>query len=338
MPSIRVVHIGLGPIGAAVAQQISERPGFVITGAIDLDPSKIGHDVGDVIGASSRLRVRIQDDADAVLKAARPDVVVHCTSSSLRAVMPQLARILKFKVPIVSTTEELAYPWRSEKRLAREIDAMARKANVAVLATGVNPGFAMDAFPIMVTAACARVEKVAVNRIQDARIRRLPFQQKIGAGLSAEEFEERVAAGTVRHVGFRESIAMIADAVGFRLSRITDSIRPQMAAKNVSSDFLKVRAGQVAGIIQDGVGYVGDEAVITLHLEAYLGAPQSYDSVEITGVPHLTAKFEGGIHGDIATASMTVNAIPKVLSAAPGLRTMRDITLPSFFSGKIDKS
>lgn len=333
MPPIRVALFGLGPIGAAVAKQLCQRRGFAIVGAIDTDPGKVGHDVGDVIGLSTRLRVRIQADAAAALKATRPQVVVHCTSSSLDTIVPQLSAILKHKVPVVSTTEELSYPWRSSKRRAREIDALAAKAKVAVLATGVNPGFAMDALPIMVTAVCERVDRVRVNRIQDARIRRLPFQQKIGAGLSTEEFAARVANGTVRHVGFRESIAMIADALGWTLTNITDEVRPKVAEKAVASDFIKVRAGQVAGVIQDGVGYVKDEPVVTLHLEAYLGAPDPYDSVDVTGSPNLSLRFSGGIHGDIATASMVVNAIPKVLTAPAGLRTMRDITLPAFFPG-----
>ncbi len=74
-------------------------------------------------------------------------------------------------------------------------------------------------------------------------------------------------------------------------------------------------------------------AVIRLHLEAYLGAPETYDAVEIEGSPHLSMKFAGGIHGDIATASIVVNSIPRVLAAAPGLHSMRDLPLPSFFPG-----
>lgn len=331
MAKIRVLHFGLGPIGAAIARQIAGRPGFVIVGAVDIDPEKIGHDLGDVIGLSSRLKVRVQGDAAKTLKATRPDVVVHCTGSTLKGVLPQIATILKARTPIVSTTEELSYPWRTARRLARQVDELARKAKVAVLSTGVNPGFAMDAFPLMVTAACERVDRVHIERIQDARIRRLPFQQKIGAGLSLEEFEGRVKLRTVRHVGFTESIAMIADGLGWTVDRITDEIRPMVAKKPVSSSHIKVKAGQVAGIIQDGVGYRGEDPVVTLHLEAYLGAPESYDAVTIEGVPPLSVRFEGGIHGDIATASMVVNAIPRVIAAAPGLRTMRDLPLLSYF-------
>jgi 2,4-diaminopentanoate dehydrogenase len=204
---------------------------------------------------------------------------------------------------------------------------------VAVLGTGVNPGFTMDALPIALSAVCERVDRIEVHRVQDARIRRLPFQQKIGAGLTREQFDRQVELGTVRHVGFTESIQMIGDAMGWKLDRIVDDVAPKIAEQAVASDLLAVQAGHVCGVVQNGVGYVRGAPLITLRLEAYLGAPDSYDSVLIEGSPRIHSTIAGGVHGDIATASITVNSIPAVLTARPGLRTMRDVRLPSFFSG-----
>jgi 2,4-diaminopentanoate dehydrogenase len=334
MPTIKVMHFGLGPIGAGVAKQVAARPGFKIVGGIDIDPAKVGRDLGDVIGIGKRIGVKVSGDAKKALKSAKPDIVVLCTSSSIKAVMPQIEMIVKAKVPIVSTTEELSYPGYTHIRNARQIHAWAKTAKVAVLGTGVNPGFAMDALPIALTAVCERVERITVNRVQDARIRRLPFQQKIGAGLTTEQFEKKVRDGSVRHVGLTESIAMIADALGWTLDRITDDIEPKLAKVTISSEFLAVDPGYVCGIVQDGIGYKKAEPVIRLHLEAFLGAPDSYDSIDIEGSPRISQKISGGIHGDIATASIVVNSIPKVLDAAPGLHTMRSLALPSFFPGR----
>ena len=242
--------------------------------------------------------------------------------------------MLKHKVPIVSTTEELSYPAPYNRRLARRLDEAARKAKVAVLGTGVNPGFTMDALPITLTGVCERVDRVEVNRVQDASIRRLPFQQKIGSGLTVEQFQKKVDDGSVRHVGLSESIQMIGDAMGWKLERIIDDIQPKLAERTVQSEYLAVDPGFVCGIIQDGVGYVQGEPRITLHMEAYLGAPESYDSVLIEGSPRIYSKVAGGVHGDVATASITVNSIPKVIAAPPGLRTMRDMPLPSYFGGQ----
>lgn len=331
---IKVLHIGLGPIGAGVVRQVAGRKAFRIVGAVDIDPDKIGRDLGDVCGVPRKLRVKVADDIARTIRSGRPDAAVLCTSSSLRRVVPEFEAVLKLKVPIVSTTEELAYPVKGNAATARKIDALAKRARVAVLGTGVNPGFVMDALPIALTGVCETVRAIDVDRVQDARIRRLPFQRKIGAGLSRDEFMERVRDGSVRHVGLAESITMIADAMGWKLDRITDEIQPKMAESRVSSEFLTVEAGLVAGLVQDGIGYRKSEPVIRLHMEAYLGAPESYDAVRIAGIPPLSMKLAGGVHGDVATASMVVNSIPKVLEAAPGLRTMRDMVLPSFYGGR----
>jgi 4-hydroxy-tetrahydrodipicolinate reductase len=332
--SIRVLHMGLGPIGAAVVKQVAQRQGFRSVGAVDIDPAKVGKDLGTVIGLDKKLKVTISDDIRKAIKATKPDVVALCTSSSLEKILPQIEAIAKAKVPIVSTTEELSYPYYSNKKLAKQIDKLARKAGVAILGTGVNPGFVMDALPITLTGVCERVDAIHIDRIQDASIRRLPFQQKIGSGLTPEEFQERVEGGTVRHVGLTESIAMIADAMGWKLEKITDEIKPKIASKPVSSQFLTVKKGQVCGLIQDGTGYRDGKAIITLHMEAYLGAPESFDAVKITGSPALTMKIAGGVHGDVATASITVNSMPKVIEAPAGLHTMRSLPIPSFTSGK----
>jgi 4-hydroxy-tetrahydrodipicolinate reductase len=331
--TIPVVLVGLGPIGAAIGRQIVERKGFQLVGAADIDPSKVGEDLGEVIGAGRRLRVKVGDSIGKTIRATKPDAAILCTSSQLKAVIPQFEEVLKYRIPIVTTTEEAAYPASYNRRLAKRLDDAARKARVAVLGTGVNPGFTMDALPIMLSAVCERVDRVEVWRVQDARVRRLPFQQKIGAGLTREQFQKKVEDGTVRHVGFTESIQMIADAMGWRLDRVVDDVEPQIAETAVASELLAVDPGYVCGVIQTGSGYVNGDERIRLRLEAYLGAPQSYESVLIEGSPRIYSRIEGGVHGDIATASMAVNAIPAVITAEPGFRTMRDVRLPSFFPG-----
>jgi 4-hydroxy-tetrahydrodipicolinate reductase len=316
-----------------VVKQAAERKGFKIVGAVDIDPTKVGRDLGEVAGLGRQLRVKVSDDAKKAIKKSKPDVVVLCTQSSLKKVFPQIETILKLRVPIVSTTEELAYPTKANMRYARAIHQLAKKAKVAVLGTGVNPGFVMDALPIALTGVCENVTAIRIDRIQDARVRRLPFQQKIGAGLTREQFQRKVDDGSVRHVGLAESVSMLADAFGWKLDRITDDIRPRIATETVASEYLAVDPGYVCGIEQDGIGYRNGLPVITLHMEAYLGAPESYDAVEVSGSPALKMKIAGGVHGDIATTSITVNSLPKILDVPPGLHTMRDMPLPSFYGG-----
>lgn len=325
--TIRVLQVGLGPIGLGVARQLAQRAGFELIGAVDPRPDLVGRELAEVCGldGSQGAAGQVAADLDTALRELRPDAAVVCTSSALERVAPSLETCLAAGAAVVSTTEELAYPWRERPGLARRLDESAKRAGRALIGVGVNPGFAMDALPLVLTSVCERVDRVTVRRIQDAAKRRLPFQQKIGAGLTLEAFADGVAAGHIRHVGLAESIGLLAAALGWQLDEVTDEIAPKIADRPVTSDQLAVEAGQVCGLIQTGTGRQNGRVRIRLEMEAYLGAPESYDEVEIDGVPPLRSRVEGGIHGDIATVAITVNAIPRAVAAPPGLITVKDL-------------
>lgn len=324
---IHAVQFGCGPVGCAVAKLAWQRPDIELVGAVDIDKNKIGRDLGEVMGADRKLGITITDDIDSLLSKGNVDVVFHQTASSLKAVTPQLTRLLGFGVNIVSTTEELAFPFIEQPELAAEIDKAAKANNVSVLGTGINPGFLMDTWPLAMTAVCHQVEKIKAVRIQDARPRRLPFQRKIGAGCTLEEFQKLVAAGTLRHVGLTESIQMIAAGLGWKLDRTTESIEPVIAREQVKSQYITVEPGQVAGVRQIGQGFKDNKEVITLEFEASLGAPESYDAVYIIGTPNMEVVIKGGTHGDVGTAAMVVNSTRRVIEAPRGLLTMKDLPL-----------
>jgi 4-hydroxy-tetrahydrodipicolinate reductase len=329
MIKAKVVQFGCGPIGCSVVRYAWHRPDIDLVGAIDIDERLVGRDVGEVAGVDSELGVKISADADAVLSQAKPDVVFLTTSSALKAVYPQVEKCVAAGANVVSTCEELSYPYGKEPRLSAEIDKIAKSNNVTVLATGVNPGFVMDAWPLFMTGICQRVERVKAVRVQDASSRRGPFQKKIGAGCTLEEFKKLVAAGRLKHVGLPESIAMIASGLGWELDEITESIEPVVAEAGMKTDFVTVEPGQAAGVRQVGKGIHSGEELVTLEFEAYVGAPESYDAVYITGIPNLEVIIKGGTHGDIATAAIVVNSVHRVIDAPPGLMTVKDLPIVS---------
>ena len=323
--TIRVLQVGLGPIGMAVARQLAARRGFELVGGVDIDPAKVGRDVGQVCGLAEPLGLVVRDDLDGALAELAPDVAALCTSSSLERMTPTAESCLAAGAAVASSTEELMYPWREQPELAQRLDQAAMRAGLAILATGVNPGFAMDAHPLNLTSVCQRVDAIQVRRVQDAGLRRLPFQRKIGAGLTPEEFARKAEAGDVRHVGLAESIGLLAAAMGWTLDEITDEIEPVIVDEPVASDQVQVAAGQVAGVRQIGTGSENGRVRVRLEFVARIGEPESFDEVHVEGVPSLHSRIEGGIPGDVATASMVVNSIPRVLTAPPGLVTMKDL-------------
>jgi 4-hydroxy-tetrahydrodipicolinate reductase len=296
-------------------------------GAIDIDKNKVGRPLGEVIGVTTPLGVVIASNAKAVLSETKPDIVLHATSSSLKNVYPQLEESIVAGANVVSTCEELSYPYRKNPRLSSEIDRIAKANNVTVLGTGVNPGFLMDAWPLFMTGVCQQVKRLKVVRVQDASSRRGPFQKKIGAGCTIDEFKKLVAAGTLRHVGLPESVAMIASSLGWELDEISESIEPMIAKAQVRTDFVAVEPGQAAGVKQVCKGFRAGEALIILEFEASVGALESYDAVYITGTPNMEVAIKGGTHGDIATAAIVVNSIRRVIEAPAGLATMKDLPL-----------
>ena len=329
MPT-RVVCYGLGPIGLGIARLALARPGIEVVGAIDVDPEKAGRDLGELLAAPAS-GVAISADAVGTLAAARPDVVLHGTGSSLPRVAPQLRTIAEAGANIVSTSEELAYPWTAQPQLAAELDAAARRSGITMLGTGINPGYAMDALPLMLTAPCAAVRAVRVLRVVDAARRRGPLQRKVGAGLTPEQFEARVRDGSVRHVGLPQSLHMLATSLGWNLDRSDDSIAAVIADRPIVTDYVRVEAGQVAGVRQIARGFLNEREVLSLELRMYLGAPDPQDTVEIDGDPPVRLSVAGGLHGDIATAAIAVNAVPSVVRAAPGLASMSDLPLVHFW-------
>src|SRR5260221_1144181 len=328
---IRAIQYGVGPIGASVARLMREKQAIEIIGAIDTDPAKVGRDLGEIVGATDApWGVKIFSQAKEVLEQAA-DVVIHSTSSFLPKVMDQLLACLEAEACIVSTCEELSYPFRTHPELAAKLDAAAKDWGVALVGTGVNPGFVMDKLVITLAAVSQRIEHAKALRVVDASKRRLPLQKKIGAGMSVEEFREKVKAGVIKHVGLPESVAMVADALGLVVDEIVETIEPKVATERVQTEFLTVEPGQAAGVHQIARGLSGGKEVIYMELQMYVGAKDPSDTVTLTGHPNISLTIPGGSHGDIATASVAVNSIPVILDAPAGLRTAKNLPI-GFFS------
>lgn len=309
-----------------------ETEGLKVVGAADLAPDKAGKDLGVVLGLPKKLRLKVVADLAKLLRKTKADVAVLSTSSAVRDVKPQIAALVHKGLHVVTTCEELAYPTPSRAGAFRELDQAARKKKVSVLATGVNPGYVMDALALFLTAPCAEVSRVSVTRVVDAATRRLPLQRKVGAGLTLAQFTRARTEGSVRHVGLPESVHMIAAGLGWKLDRVDETLEPAIAPRDLDTAYLRIPAGNAAGIKQAARGYRNGELAVSLDLQMYVGAESPRDHVLIDGVPAIDMTIAGGVAGDLATAAIIINAIPKLLAARPGLVTMREIPLVHRFS------
>jgi 4-hydroxy-tetrahydrodipicolinate reductase len=331
---IRVIQYGLGPIGAATARKLVNSSPFPVelVGAIDIDSEKVGRDVADLAGLREPTGVRVSNDVTEVFAEHDADLVIHSTTSSLENVYPQIERCLNHQLHVISSTEELLFPYQRYPDLSTNLDQLAREQERVVLGTGVNPGFIMDTFALTVTGICTDVRRVSVERVVNAAERRAPLQEKVGAGLSPERFDELRDSGKVGHVGLLESLLFVVDGLNWSLDRFEEQLDPVIAQEPMSTDHLSVDPGEVAGIHHTARGFVDTETVIALDLQMYVGADNPRDTIEIDGDPPVDLEIRNGVFGDTATVGALINAIPQVLHAHPGLQTMKSLPIPRAFA------
>jgi len=327
---IRVVQYGLGPIGMATARLVHDREDLVLVGAVDIDPAKVGQDVGDVGSFGVKTGIPIVEHLSDLGSDAKPDIVIHTTSSFFPVFSDQIAEILDYGCDIVSTSEELSFPWIANREPADRLAELAVHANRTVLGTGVNPGFVMDTLPLSLTGICQHVDRIEVVRAMNASLRRGPFQAKIGSGLTVEEFEERMRTGLMGHIGLPESIGMCVDTLGHRLDDYVSSVQPLVADRRIETDHFVVEPGRVRGLHQVAQGFADGKEFVKLVFIAGLDWETNHDEIRITGTPDLEITISG-TNGDVATVAIAVNAIQRVLEAPAGLMTMRD--LPPIVAG-----
>ncbi len=317
MPTVSVVTVGLGEMGQAIARGVLAR-GATVVAAVDPAPDKAGKDLGAVLGLPAT-GVRVQPAIGPALAGVHADMAILSTRSYLKDTFPDIKVLVEAHLPVLSTCEELSHPYLSAPALAAEVARLGKLHGVPVLGTGINPGFLMDALPLVLTIACQEVRHITVRRTLDASRRRRAFQKKVGVGLPLAEFGEQMKSGQIGgHVGLEQSIALLASSLGWRLDSIT--AEPPSAV---------VSAGQALGLRQQAVGAANGQTRVRLIFEAYAGAEEA-DSVEIDGIPPVNMTIRPGVHGDLGTVAVVCNCIPWLLKAPPGLHTMADMVQAHF--------
>lgn len=330
MQKIKIAQFGLGPIGIETLKLAATKPWAEIIGGIDIDPAKIGKNLGALTGLPALQGALVYRSLDELLAKAKPDVIFHTSVSKIKAAIAQVEPMARAGISVVSSCEELLYPPLREPELAKQLDAACKAGGARVLGTGVNPGFVMDVLPVCLTGVCRQVNAIHVQRVVNASTRRGPLQKKIGSGLAPAEFEKLFAEGKAGHAGLKDTAALVAHCLGWKISELTETCKAMVADHDIKTPHVEVKTGQCCGLHQYGEAKVDGRVVLTLDLKMYLDAPNPHDAAQIDGEPALNLRLEGGVAGDAATVAALVNAAPRVLKAPPGLLLMTDIGVPSF--------
>jgi 4-hydroxy-tetrahydrodipicolinate reductase len=318
MHLIPVACLGLGPIGQRLARRLAGQAGVKLIGGVDTDIGRTGRDLGALLG---------RDDVDAaitegVVAAPEGGVLVQATVSRRADAVTQATAAVRAGWNVVSTCEELVH--RDGNAVLAELDRDARERGVTVVAAGINPGFLMDALPLVLSGVCMTVEHVRVRRVVDTDQRREPLQRKAGVGLSEAEFRARSAAGTLGHVGLRQSAELLATGLGWTVDDYAETLDPVLADVETETGLGRVPAGAALGQHQTVEVHSGGSLVISYDLQMSAGAPP-VDEITIEGEPSVNQRIEGGINGDLGTVAVISNLVPAVAAAPPGFLTISDL-------------
>jgi 4-hydroxy-tetrahydrodipicolinate reductase len=331
---IRILVLGTGQMGSGIIRLVLQKAGLELVGAYGRRPERAGMDLGQAVGLGRLLGLSISTELDNVIERSNPDVAIQATCSRMDDAAPEITVLLRRGVRVISIAEEMAFPKRRFPVIAREIDRLAKANNAAVLGTGINPGFVLDLLVIALTGVCSEVRSITATRINDLSAFGRSVLERQGVGLTAEQFQRGVENGSVvGHIGFQQSIDMIAAALGWEIDRIEETRKPIVSRIARKTPFVTVAPGEAAGCFQTAIAYCAGLPVITLvhpqEIHPELANVETGDTIEILGTPPLKVCAKPEIPGGLGTISLAVNAIPRVLGAAPGLYSMADLPVPA---------
>jgi 4-hydroxy-tetrahydrodipicolinate reductase len=320
---IKVAQLGLGPIGIECIKAAASKQWANVIGAVDTAPDKVGSDLGSLT-KSRHLRGLNVVGSTAQLER-KPDLVFHTTVSSFRTAYEQIAPLARQGIHVVSSCEELVYPRLDEPKLAAKLDRICRDSGARVVGAGVNPGFVMDMLPLCLTGIVREIRAIHVQRVVDAATRREPLQRKIGSGLAPKEFERLLGSGKAGHAGLKQSLGLIAHALGWTFASVVEIGHAIVAERAIRTRYLQVRKGETCGLHQRVEARIMGQLRLTLDLKMYLDAEAPRDAIQIEGNPPLDLVIRGGVSGDQATIAALVNIVPRLLKAEPGLRLLTEL-------------
>ena len=340
MENVKVIIWGLGAMGGGMADMLLTKKGIEIVGAVGRG-KKIGTSMYDYIKTEKGDRPDvIIGAAEDVIKPGAADIVLLCTDSFTKNAFPKLKFILEQKINVITSAEEMSYPAAQEPELAKQLDEIAKANGVSVLGTGINPGHIMDTLVLVMTGCMVDVEEITSRRVNSLSPFGPAVMEEQGIGISVEEFYERKKNGTMAgHVGFAESVGMMAEGLGLTVKEFAQDMNPITTDVDRKSPYGFAAAGSCAGVAMTA------EAVLSNGMKVHMDHPQQIepeqvgvttgDYVIIKGTPSVNMLNTPEVEGGLGTIAMCVNMIPQVINADPGLKTMIDLPIPRALMGDV---
>lgn len=312
---VRIAFVGVGTVATAALKLCRQRPWMDVVGAVRSRSSAAAR-------PGAWAGVRVWTDPEVMLET-RPDVALVATRSELDSVLPMVELCARKGVHVICTSEELAWPDVEQPGVGAYLHGAAEDSGVVVAATGINPGFAFDALPLVLAGAAWDVSKIVVQRTLDASVFGRGVHRSLGIGYTEAGFRRAVRSRRVRgHIGFAESARVIADRMGLRIERFDEKIDPVLADRVHVLAGYTIEPPATAGVVQLAKTTVGGQEWLRFELALHVAPEavgwQTRDRIIIHGENELDLTIEPGMPAVSTTAALLVNAVPAVLAADPG--------------------
>lgn len=340
MENVKVALWGFGAMGSGIAKVLLGKKGVDIVGVCDIHPARVGKSIYELLGVErgEHPEVLVNPKIEEVVHDGNCDICVLATDSFTKKAFPKIKYVVEQNVNVVSTAEEMSYPMAQEPELSEEMDKLAKAHGVSILGTGINPGLMMDLLAICLSGCMTDVEKVTCRRVNSLSPFGPAVMEEQGVGLSVDAFNKGVEDGSLAgHVGFSESVGMIAKALGWKVDKFEQQMSPIVTKVDRKSPYGFAKAGDVAGVNMTGQGYVNGEVKIDMihpqQIEPEMEGTHTGDYIVLSGTPEVNMSIRPEVDGGIGTIAMVVNIIPHVINARPGLKTMLDLPVPRAIMG-----
>ncbi len=340
MENIKVAIWGFGAMGGGIAKVLMRKKGVEITGVCDIHPQRVGRSIYELLGVErgARADVLVCPEIEKVAARGAADICVIATDSFTKKAFPKIKLVVENGINVVCTAEEMSYPKANEPELTAEMDRLAKANGVSILGTGINPGLMMDLLAICLSGCMTDVDAVQCRRVNSLSPFGPAVMEEQGVGLTVADFEKGVADGTLAgHVGFAESVGMIAEALGWKVDKFQQQMKPIVTTVDRKSPYGFAKAGDVAGVNMTGQGFVDGEMKIDMihpqQIEPEMEGTHTGDYIVLKGTPNVSMAINPEVDGGIGTIAMIVNMIPHVINARPGLKTMLDLRVPRAIMG-----
>jgi len=342
MTNVKVAIWGFGAMGQGMARMMLDKTGIEIAGICDLRTD--GKSMYEVLGMKgSQPDITITSDIEKAFANKGADIALLATDSFTAKAFDKMETLMNKGVNVITIAEEMSWPAAQEPELTKKLDEIAKKNGVSVMGTGINPGLVMDYLAVVLSACMIDVKKVMCKRVNSLS----PFGETVmheqGVGISLAEFEEGKKNGTLAgHVGFAESIAMIAEGIGLDTDEFRQQMVPIVTDIDRKSPHGFAAAGTLAGVDMTAQALKNGEVVIDMYhpqqIEPEMVGVATGDYVELTGTPPVSMAINPEIEGGLGTIAMAVNCIPHVINADAGHITMLDIPVARAVMGDFRKS